>query len=70
MTFESIQVRGPEAAELRQPGIDLLKWSRLQPVQTSLCIHCRLHETGVAQHSQVLGHGWLRHTKLALDLPH
>jgi hypothetical protein len=28
MAFESIYVRGPEPAELSQPGIDLLKWFR------------------------------------------
>src|ERR1700733_4226944 len=60
----------PEAAELRQPCVQLLKWSGLQPVETTLRIHCRFDETCIAQHSQVLGHGRLRHTKLTLDLPH
>src|SRR5947208_14566903 len=68
--FESIQVSGPEPAELSQPCIHLLKWSRFQPVETALCVHRGLDETGVAQHSQVLGHGRLRHTKLTLDLSH
>ena len=53
MAFESIYVSGPEPAELRQPGIDLLKWSRFQPVKTALCVHRRLYETGLAQHAQV-----------------
>ena len=70
VAFESIQVSGPEAAELGEPGIDLLKWFRFQPVETALCVHCGLHETGVAQDSQVLGNGRLRHTKPALDLSH
>src|SRR5258708_4763254 len=70
VTFESIQVSGPEPAELRQPGIHLLKRSRFQPVETALRVHRGFHETGVAQHSQVLGHGRLRHTKLTLDLSH
>src|SRR5271167_2621795 len=70
VAFESIYVSGPEPAEPRQPGIQLLKWFRLQPVKTALCVHRGLHETGVAQHSQVLGHGRLRHTKLTLDLSH
>ena len=68
--LQGIEVSGPEAAELSQPGVHLLKWFRSQPVQTSLCIHCGLHETRLAQHSQVLRHSRLRHTKLALDLPH
>src|SRR5579863_2482281 len=70
VAFESIQVSGPEAAELSQPGIDLLKGPRFQPVETALCVHGGLHETGVAQHAQVLGDGRLRHTKLTLDLSH
>jgi hypothetical protein len=68
VAFESIYVSGPETAELSQPGIDRLKWFRLQPVETALCVHRGFHETGLAQHSQVLGHGRLRHTKLTLDL--
>ena len=70
VAFESIYVGGPEAAELSQPGIDLLKWFRLQPVETALCVHRRFDETGIAQHAQVLGHGRLRHTKLVLNLSH
>ena len=68
--FESIHVGGPEAAELGQPGIHLLKWLRFQPVETALGIYRGFHETGLAQHAQVLGHGRLRHTKVALDLSH
>ncbi len=70
VAFESIDVSGPEAAELGQPGIDLLKWFWLQAVETALCIHRGLHETGIAQHAQVLGHGRLRHTQPALNLSH
>jgi hypothetical protein len=54
VAFESIYVSGPEPAERSQPGIDLLKWSRFEPVETALCIHCGFYETGLAQHSQVL----------------
>ena len=70
MPFESIQVSGPEPAELSQPGIHLLKWFRHQPVETVLCVHRGFHETGISQHAQVLGHGRLRHAKLTLDLSH
>jgi hypothetical protein len=68
--FQSIQVSGPEPAERSQPGIHLLQWFRFQPVKTALCIHHGLHETGLAQHAQVLGHHRLRHAKLPLDLSH
>jgi hypothetical protein len=54
VAFESIQVSGPEPAELSQPGIDLMKWFRFQAVETALCLHRGFYETGVAQDSQVL----------------
>jgi hypothetical protein len=54
VAFESIYVSGPEPAEQSQPGIHLLKWSWLQPVETALCVHRGFYETGVAQHAQVL----------------
>ena len=70
VAFESVHVSGPEAAEGSQPGIDLMKWFWFQPVETALSIHCGLYEAGLAQHSQVLGHSRLRHTKFMLDLTH
>jgi len=68
VAFERIQVSGPEPAERSQPGFELLNWFRFQPVETALCVHRGFHETGLAQHSQVLRHGRLRHPKLTLDL--
>jgi hypothetical protein len=70
VTFESIYVSIPEPAKLSQPGIQLLKRFRFQTIQTALCVDRGFHETSVAQHAQMLGHGGLRHTKLALDLSH
>src|SRR5207247_2396945 len=67
---ERIDVNGPEPAERSQPGIHLLKQFWLQPVETALCVHRGFHETGLAQHAQMLCHGRLRHTKLTLDLSH
>ena len=54
VAFESIQVSGPEATKLSQPGIHLPKRFRFQTVETALCIHRGFHETGLAQHSQML----------------
>ena len=54
VAFESINVSGPEPTELAQPGIYFPKWFWLQPVETALCVHRGFHETGVAQHAQVL----------------
>jgi len=54
VAFERIHVSGPEPTERSQPGSDLLKWVGFQSVETALCIHRGFHETGLAQHSQVL----------------
>jgi hypothetical protein len=70
VALESVNVSGPEAAELGQPAIHLLKWFRSQPVKTALCIDRRLHEPRIPQNPQVLGDGRLRHVKLALDFSH
>jgi hypothetical protein len=68
VAFESIYASGPELPELSQPRIDLPKWFRFQPVETTLCVHGAFHEAGVSQHSKVLRHGRLRHLKLMFDL--
>ena len=54
MAFERIDMSGPEPAEWGQPGIQLLKWFWLQSIEPALGIYRGFHETGVAQHSQVL----------------
>jgi hypothetical protein len=48
VAFESIYVGRPEPTELGQPGIDLLKWFRSQPVETALCVHGGFYEAGLA----------------------
>src|SRR5690348_590886 len=68
MTFESIDVSRPAPAEWSQPGIHLLKGFRLQPVETALRVDRGFDETRIAQHAQVFGHGWLRHSELTLNL--
>src|SRR5690242_18702648 len=68
VTLESVHVGGPEPAELGQPGIHLLKRFRFKAVEAALCVHGGLHETSVPQHTEMLGDGRLRHTKLTLDL--
>src|SRR2546426_3818175 len=61
---------GPEPTERSELGIRLLKWFWLQPVETALCVHRGFHETGLAQHAQVLGDRGLWHPQSALDLSH
>jgi hypothetical protein len=68
VAFERIHVSRPEPAERSQPGSDLPKWFRFQSVETALGVHRGFHETGLPQHSQMLGYGGLRHSKLTLDL--
>ena len=70
MALEGVNVGGPEAAELRQPGIELLKRLRPQLVEAALRIHPGFNEARLAQYPQVLGYGGLGHTKLALDVSH
>ena len=70
MTLESVYVRGPEPAKRSEPCIHFLKRLGFQPVETALRIHRGFDETSIAQHSQVLGHGRLRHAKLAFDFSH
>jgi len=52
--FQCIDVRRPKPPELLQPRIHLLKSFGPQAVKTALCIHGGLHETRLAQHTQVL----------------
>ncbi len=70
VAFESIDVSRPEASELRQPGIYLLKWFGFEPVETALRVHRGLNKPRLAQHAQVLGNSRLWHTKPMFDLSH
>ena len=67
VAYERIDVRGPELPERRQPGIQLLKWFRRQPVKAALSVDGGFHEAGLAQHAEVLRDRRLRHPQLPLD---
>ena len=54
VSFESIQVLGPEPSKWSQPGIQRLKRFWPQSVETPLRVYRGFHKTGLAQHSQVL----------------
>ena len=69
MALQGIQMNGPQTAEGGEPGLYLLERLGPDPVDTALCIHGRLHDTGVAQDAQVLRHGRLRHFEMAFDVP-
>jgi hypothetical protein len=53
VAFERVHVSGPEPAELGQPGIQLLKRSWLQSIDTALRVHSGFDETSFAQNAQV-----------------
>jgi hypothetical protein len=66
--FQRIDVRGPELPELGEPGVDLLERFRPEAVEPALGVYGGLHKSGFSQDAQVLGDGWLGHSKLPLDL--
>jgi hypothetical protein len=68
MAFESVDMSRPEAAKLREPGVKLLKWSGLQPIQAALRVNGGFDEACVFEDTKVLGDGGLGHAKLALDI--
>ena len=70
MTFERIDLRGPELPERRQPGVELLEAFGFQAVEPALGVHAGFDEPRLAQHAQVLRDSRLRHAQLALDLAH
>ena len=68
MTFERVDMNGPETTERLEPVVDLPERVGADAVHSSLCVHARLHEAGVSQNLEVLGDGRLRHAKLLLDV--
>ena len=68
MAFERINVGRPEAPERSEPGIDLHERLGPDPIDAPLGFDARLHEAGLTQHAEVLGHRSLRHPQPALDL--
>ena len=68
MALERIDVTGPDAAERREPGLELLQRLGPQAIETPLRVHRGFDEAGVAQHAQVLRHGRLRHAQSPLDV--
>src|SRR5262249_30339855 len=70
MAFECVEMRRPEVAGGGEPGVHLTQRVWLQAIEPALGVDRGLHETGVAQHAEVLGYGRLRHPELPLDLPH
>ena len=59
---------GPEATELGQPGIDLLKRFRFESIETALRVRRGFHKACLAEHPEVLRDGGLRHAQLTLDV--
>jgi len=68
MAFERIHVHRPQAPERSEPGIELFERLGPDPIDAPLGLDARLHETGLAQYAEVLGHRRLRHPQPPLDL--
>jgi len=68
MAFECVDVRRPERAERRQPGVHVPQCLGRQPVQPPLRVDLRFDKAGLAQHQEVLRGGLLRDPELTLDL--
>ena len=68
VSFQGIDVGRPEAAEWRQPLLDLLKRLRLQSIESALRIDGGFDESSFAEHPQMFGDRWLRHAQPSLDL--
>src|SRR5919197_1019322 len=56
VALQRIEAPRPHRAIRLEPRVDLPQWVRTHPVETTLRVGARLHETGVAQHSEMLGH--------------
>ena len=52
-------MRRPELAVGRQPVVELCERLRPDAIQAALCLHARLDEPGVLEHTEVFGHGRL-----------
>src|SRR6185503_1166571 len=70
VSLQRIQVPGPEAPEGSEPCVEFHERLRSQAVKAALRLDAGFHESRLPQHAQVLGHGWLRQTKLAFELSH
>jgi hypothetical protein len=54
VAFEGVETVGPSPPVGLEPGIDLCQRLGAHPVPPSLCLAAHRHQTGVAQHPQVL----------------
>src|SRR5678815_5680628 len=70
VSLQSIDVLRPEAPEGTEPFVELHERLRSQSIEAPLCFDPRFHQARLSQHPQVLGDGWLRQSKLTLDLAH
>src|SRR5208283_2257155 len=67
--LQGIDVLRPEAPEGNEPCVEFHERLRSQAIKPPLRFNSGFHEPSLSQHSQVLGDGRLRQSKLALDLP-
>jgi len=68
VTFESIDVSVPEAAEGSEPRVDFPERFGPEAIEAALPVDGSLDEAGIAEDAEVLGDGGLGHAEVALDL--
>jgi len=57
----------PVTPEGDEPCVELHEGLESQAIQAALRFNSRFHEPSLAQDAQMLGDGWLRQAKIALD---
>src|SRR5262245_60137469 len=68
VTFERVEALLPEAPVLRDPVLRAGERRRIEPIHTALGDPAHFDDTGLAQHTQVLGDRRLGHTKVTGEL--
>ena len=70
MTFECIEVCGPELTEWSEPSVDLHQRFWADAVQAPLRIDARFDESRFAQDPKVFRYRGLRELEFVLDVAH
>jgi hypothetical protein len=70
VALQSVEAFVPQSPVRLDPGVDLAKSLRPQPVDASLGIDPDIDEAGVAEHAEVLRDGRLAHRKPIHELAH
>src|SRR5258705_1593159 len=67
---QAIHPVGHRPPERLQPLVELVEWLRSQLIDALLRDRSHVHQTGVAEHAEVLRHLWLTQPEALGDLPY